>query len=336
MIEEGVDDFGWNLFLDKWRRFKHSASLTDTEDIILELRDSCSDQVNRMLFEFIGFEELNREELTELELLNYIKTVAVRTVHKEVHRWHFSQIDQGESEKVTQFVGRLKAQALLCDYNVVCNCGCKTRVSYADEMVSQRLLSGAANPEHQSKVLGEANELETLKQKVDKMISLEATDEATTKIRTPLASRSGPIKSSRYRRDQKQKLMSSQRKTEEEADVGRPSLMTKSRRPENRRRRCRGCGRTTHAEGKSMARSDCPAWGKTCNACKRPNHFDKVCERRASRSSYAGGLTSGSEEDFFSDSGDDYWSETDCEEATMAYASRSSGFRPRHPPELPM
>ena len=99
MMEEGVDDFGWNLFMDKWRRFKHSAGLTETEDTILELRDCCSDQVNRMLFEFIGFEELNRPSLTELELLNHIKTVAVRTVHKEVHRWHFSQIDQSGSEK---------------------------------------------------------------------------------------------------------------------------------------------------------------------------------------------------------------------------------------------
>ena len=234
-----------------------------------------------------------------------------------------------DRKKVTQFVGRLKAQALLCDYNVECNCG--LRVSYADQMVSQRLLSGAANPEHQSKVLGEADELKTLKQKVDKMISLEATDEATTKIRAPLASRSGPIKSSKYRREQKNKLIGPQRKVEEGADADKPSA-TRPRRPEERKRQCRGCGRNTHPNGKSMARSDCPAWGKTCNSCKRPNHFDKVCERRESRSSYAGGMTSGSEEDFFTDSDDDYWSDTDCKE-TMASASRSSDFRPRHPPE---
>ena len=296
IIEEGVDDFGWNLFLDKWERFKQVASLTEEHEVILELRDSCSDQVNRMLFEFIGTAELNRPDLTEEKLLEHIKTVAVRTIHKEVHRWHFTQINQGDSEKVTKFVGRLKAQAVLCDYNAKCECG--KRVSYADEMVSQRLLAGAMNPEHQSKVIGEANELVTLKDKVDKMISLETTDEASSKIRAPLTSHSNPIKTSQYRRNQKQKLVAEVKKPTGGDDSDRiPAARGRSQRPNGRQRRCRGCGRSNHPNGKSMARSECPAWGSICRSCKRANHFEKVCERR-SKSSFAGGDTSGSEEDF--------------------------------------
>ena len=198
IIEEGVDDFSWNLFLDKWQRYTLAIGVETEREICAELRECCSQEVNRMLFEFIGGKELNSTGMTEAKLLNHIKAVAVRSIHKEVHRYHFNQISQGESEKVAKFVGRLKAQAILCDFNVKCKCG--DRVSYAEEMVAQRLTSGAANPEHMTKVLGEAEELTTLKEKVDKMISLETTDEAANKIRSPQPSHANPMKTSMYKR----------------------------------------------------------------------------------------------------------------------------------------
>jgi hypothetical protein len=30
--------------------------------------------------------------------------------------------------------------------------------------------------------------------------------------------------------------------------------------------------------------SHCPAWGKTCNSCKRPNHMSAVCRQPSTAS----------------------------------------------------
>ena len=57
-----------------------------------------------------------------------------------------------------------------------------------------------------------------------------------------------------------------------------------------RRRRCRGCGRSSHAgaEDKPLSRTNCPAMGKKCLECGGFNHFAKVCEKRKTRASFAG------------------------------------------------
>ena len=285
IIEEGVDDFSWNLFLDKWQRYKQAIGVESEYEMCAELRECCSPEVNRMLFEFIGGEDLSSTDMTEMKLLDHIKAVAVRSIHKEVHRYHFNQISQGESEKVAKFVGRLKAQAILCDFNVKCTCN--ERVSYAEEMVAQRLTSGAANPEHMTKVLGEAEELTTLKEKVNKMISLETTEEAANKIRSSQPSHANPMKTLLYKRDQKQKLVGADKKNLDEELTDRiprrPSFRRSSELRRSgvlRKRRCRGCGRSSHPHGKSMSRTDCPAWGQKCNVCNKTGHFASVCKGR--------------------------------------------------------
>ena len=248
IIEEGVDDFGWQLFLDRWARYKLNAQLTEQKQICLELRTSCSPEIDRLLFEFIGAGDLNSPTLTEEKLLEYIKSVSVRSIHTDVHRWHFGQIYQQEGEQITKYVGRLKSQAVLCDFNIECGCGRNN--SYAEEMISQRMTSGVLNPDHQAKLLGEAEDLNTLKLKVEKMISLETTDEATTKIRSPIGSKVAPMRSSQYKQRKRQSLL----RDNSEQPRGR----SKERRRDIKRR-CRGCGRTSHPGGKSMSREDCPA-----------------------------------------------------------------------------
>ena len=69
IIEEGVDDFGWSLFLDKWERFKLMSKLEANHEICLNLRESCSPEINRLLFQFIGKVDLDSVALTEDKLL---------------------------------------------------------------------------------------------------------------------------------------------------------------------------------------------------------------------------------------------------------------------------
>ena len=182
-IKEGCGEFGWQLFLDRWQRYKQTAKLLTTSEIILELRNTCHENVDKLLFEFVGAQELNSTRLTEKALLGHIKHVAVGSTHKDYERWKFNQICQQEGEPITKFVARLKAQALLCDFNIHVSVG-KTKVahSYAEDMISQRLTSGVVNPEHREKLLSEAPNMQSLKEKVDKLMSLEATEQVSSKF----------------------------------------------------------------------------------------------------------------------------------------------------------
>jgi hypothetical protein len=273
VIEADIDDVEWAIFLDKWRHYKLIAELADEREICLELRESCSPNVNKLLYEFVGTDDLNATGMTEEAMIQHIKSVAVKTVHKEVYRWRYSQLTQGDSEHVTKYAGRLKSQAVLCDYKVTCGCG--TKVSFANEMISQQLVTGLVNPEHQSRVMSEAQDLPDLKSKIDRLISLETTDEATTKMR-PVTSKSSAARFSQYKRTQRAGLTANQDTRGRPKSRGMP-----------RRRRCRGCGRTSHPNGKSLTREECPAFGETCNTCGLKNHFSKVCQRR-SRSGFVG------------------------------------------------
>ena len=276
-IEGGMDEIDWKILLDDWGRYKRRSDLVDEEQICLELRDSCSHDVNKLLYQFIGGDDLNATGLSEIKLLEYIRNVAVKVDHKEVHRLNFSRLKQTDGELASQYVGRLKVKASLCDFSV--NCGCGRGVSYASDMVAQQLVSGLANPEHQAKVIAEAKTLITLEKKVEKVMSLEAADEAAEKIRQP--TKVAPMRSSLYRKKKMHKL------TGKEPEQQRGQALKKDSRDRSsfrqRAPRCRGCGKSTHGPEKKMLRADCPAFGKKCSSCGKEDHFASVCEQRKLR-----------------------------------------------------
>ena len=271
-VEADMEEVTWKIFLDDWDRYKRRAELEDSEEICLELRETCSADVNKLLYQFNGGDELKSDSMTEAKLLKLIRNVAVKVIHPEVHRLNFNAIKQLEGETAARFVGRLKVQASLCEFSVRCKCGCESDVSYAEHMVSQRLVGGLYNQEHQSKVLGEAIQLDTLNKKIERIVSLETTDEAADKIRQPSAI--AAMRSSQYKKGK------------------RVGFVLKSKEPQTSRKfkdrplfkrrapRCRGCGKSSHGPEKQMLRTDCPAYDKKCSNCGKENHFAEVCEQR--------------------------------------------------------
>ena len=290
-VDANIDDIEWGIFLDKWNHYKTITELEGTKEICLELRESCSANVNKLLYQFVGPEELKKTSLTEQQMLDHIKSVAVKTIHEEVHRYNYHQMTQQDSESVAKYVGRLKSQAGLCNFNVKCSCGCATNVSYADEMISQKLVAGLANTEHQSRIISEAGTHKDLKSKVDRLITLETTDDATSKL--AMTSPTSPTRLSA--------LKSQYAKSKKPTNFTRPNNFTRldgnqpnflrgrsnNRESPQRRRRCRGCGRTSHGNGKSLTRDQCPAKDKTCDNCGLLHHLAKVCGRRQTRASFA-------------------------------------------------
>ena len=99
LINANIDDREWELLKDTWNRYKVMTGLQHVHDIRNKLRASCSEDVNRFLFEFVAAETLNKA--TEEELLQHIRAVAVKTTHKEVHRMNFGKLIQSEGEFIT-------------------------------------------------------------------------------------------------------------------------------------------------------------------------------------------------------------------------------------------
>ena len=289
VIEGNLSDSEWALFLDTWGRYKVMTGLKEIADIRMELRAACSNEVNKLLFEFVGATPL--DGASEDELLGHIKGIAVKGLHKEVHRVNFGKLKQGDNENITHFVARLKAQASLCSFNVECPCG--TKVSFAEEMVSQQLVAGLLVSEHQSKLLSEANTLTTLQAKVERLQSLEATAESATKLHVPggsTSSTSGAAKSA-YRKGNETK------KNREKKQGGAI---------------CQLCGRNNHY-GRSMAPKDCPAQKKKCNKCEKEGHFGKMC--KAEKSVASAGVEETEEgEDEISEASSAYFFATHIEE----------------------
>ena len=244
-IDADCTDNRWVIFCDAWNRYKQMSSLSTGEEIRNELRSSCSPKVNEMLFNFVGPDELNNAN--EQDLMKHIKAVAVRAVHPEVYRQQFFTLKQSDGESITNFVSRLKAQAMLCDFTCQ-NQTCTT--SYSPEMVKSQLIAGTLNPSHQSKVLSEMEALRTLDQVINRLLTLESTEMAATHFRSPFSTlqTTGHITLNR----RKQFPPKQDRK---------------------KQKQCYGCGEPYHSNG----RPSCPAWGKACTNCKKPNHFSSVC-----------------------------------------------------------
>ena len=287
-IEADLDGAMWAVFLDKWRHYKRIAELTEQE-VVLELHEACSPQVHKLLYQYVGTGALHNETITEEELLTHIKSVAVKAINVEVYRWRFTQLRQEQGEPVTKYVGRLKSEAVLCNYFVKCQCD--REITFAEEMISQQLITGLANQEHQSRLLSEAQELTTLQSRIDRLISLETTDDATAHINHQIASRSSVVRSG-YKQEQRNRFMqkashsdrSPRRREEREYQRGRGTtrgrVTGRRDRAQSPKRRCNGCGRSSHPEGKGLSREECPVFGQTCHTCGQDNHFAKVCSRR--------------------------------------------------------
>ena len=324
-IESDLDEMSWEIFLDNFSRYKKMANLQTNEEICMELREACSKDVNKSLYQYIGVTDLNADNLTEAKLLEHIKSVAVKPIHPEVHRWNFNGLAQNEGEPIAQFVGRLKGEAALCRFTV--KCSCDREVSYAEEMISQRMICGLVNTEHQSKLLSEAKDLDTLLKKVQRITSLETTDEAQNQIRNQ--SKVNAIRS-QYRKQQKSK-----------ATGGFPPRRKNFPSHKKFPWKCRGCGKTDHGPKKTRNRSDCTALGHECKSCGKQNHFESVCEARKSHVSFArhnDGETSDGDSCYDDDADYEYSEDSDVDDTNPADENISSiaanrlDFRHAKPP----
>ena len=104
-IDADSTDSDWAMFMDSWSCYKVMSKISDQTEVRKELRSTCSSVVNRLLFDFVEAATLNT--CTEQQLLDHIKSVAVRGMHKEVHHQKFHNLHQAEGESITHYLVRL-------------------------------------------------------------------------------------------------------------------------------------------------------------------------------------------------------------------------------------
>ena len=263
VINAGMDDREWAVYLDSWSLYKNMTGITDPNTLRMELRAACSTDLNRMLFEFVGADALNT--CTEEEMLAHIKSVAVKQTHPEVHQTSFNLMKQDQGEPITRFVSRLKAKAFLCKFEIQCSDHDPPRsISYAEHMVAQRLVAGLANVDHQRKILSEAATLTTLDAKIKRLQILETTEESASVLHGGPSAIPAPAPAevaatrSQYRRDRTN------------GGDDKPEEIPL----------CKGCGDPYHEGG----RKNCHAINKKCLSCKMRGHLAKVCLKSKSKS----------------------------------------------------
>ena len=262
LINANIDDREWALFADAWGRYKKMCRLddADVENICLELRECCSADVNKFLFEYVGPTKL--DACDEQQLIAHIKSVAVKVVHKEVHRMAFNSMWQEQGEPVTQWVARLRSKAYLCEFQIPCPCCTPSvQVSYAEEEIAQRLVAGLCNEEHKRRILSESTTLTTLDLKVKRLQVLETTEQSAQSLLRP--QHPPPAEASVVKSQYKAGKVTP-KETVGEADD-----------------QCQWCGLTSHPGGKPLEKKSCPARQKKCSKCQKTGHFGRVCRSSA-------------------------------------------------------
>ena len=176
---------------------------------------------------------------------------------------------------ITHFVARLKSQAMLCEFKVKRqSTECRSDVNYAEEMVSNQMIAGLQNHDHQSRILSEIASLETFQLKFDKLVSLETTEKPSSHLQQkPNTTSSMAPQKSQYQRRKFVKRISVPDKRQPQSNEDEKN--------------CKGCGRTWHPGGKSMSRSNCPAIDKECLNCGIKGHLQWVCKKPKKNSSAA-------------------------------------------------
>ena len=183
-IQPDTTDEDWRLFLFQWQRYKNQCQLKSSSAIRDELLSTCSQDLEKQLFNIAGA-GLNR--LTEEQLLDQIREVAVRGLNVEVHRHQFHAMRQSQGEDITQFVSRLRSKASLCSFAVTAHrpteeSQCPGPISYEEDALKTQMVVGLYDKDHQNRVLNDAAKYSSFKKLYQALQTMEAADTSRMKL----------------------------------------------------------------------------------------------------------------------------------------------------------
>ena len=228
----------WNDFYMAWLQYKDEYGLTG-QAITRQLYACCTTELATSLSRTTGGAHFT---LSEAQLVEHMKGLAVRYQNPAVHVQEFLGLSQQHDEGVRHYLSRLKGVASRCSFEIKCSCGITN--SFTEAITRFKLIAGLADTDIKQDILSKSD------------MSLEETVKAVE------GKESGKVA--------KMKVGT------QDAKVS----AVKSDSPEtpNKPKRCRNCNRTGHSSGQAEREKSCPAWGKKCDSCGKEGHYKACCK----------------------------------------------------------
>ena len=198
---------------------------------------------------FVWAEESDKDKIANV--LKMFKDYCMPRKNTLIERYLFWERKQTEGESLDQFVNDLKTRAKNCEYNDQTNYMIRDRIIFGihDERLRERLLRESDNPTLE-KVVDMCRAAEASKKQL-KTIKGEAQVDAITK--------------KPHIKDRFPATQTKQKRFTPPASSRPMQKFTKEKTFD-----CNKCG-NNHKP------NSCPAYGKQCRLCKKPNHFAKQC-----------------------------------------------------------
>ena len=246
----------WQYFMSRWGDYVKATRL-EGQDRVIQLLECCDDQLRKDLTRNAGG---TLTEVTEDQVFAAMKKLAIRQENTMVARVTLHNMKQDRGEPVRAYGARLRGQASVCKFTQQCS-GCTATVDYTEAMIKDVLYRGLDDSEIQMDLLGDRNQDMTLEQVLAFVEAKEAGKRSASRLLLPQAA--DAVASSTYRKQKKPQAKNTSPKDQ-------PT--------------CMYCGTKGHGRNPPtrVRRTECPAFGTTCNHCGRDHHFEKVCRNKHS------------------------------------------------------
>ena len=235
---------------DEWKRFKRqweiystvSGLTTQEKKYVCNMFLHVSGEEGQRIYDSLDFEATEDKEDITL-ILKKFETTINGEINESYERYQFNKREQKHDESIDTYIAALKELAKNCNF---CKC-------LKDSLLRDRIVAGVVSNSTRKKLL-QKRDL-TLKDAIDICRS----DEAAVMQLKAMGAHSI--------NDQTDIATESVNKMKLNA---RPkSMPNEQKRPTGK---CKFCG-TVHTFDKNT----CPAFGKNCNKCGKPNHFARQC-----------------------------------------------------------
>ena len=258
----------WSYFESRWGDYKELTSIKEGS-IVVNLMECCDEDLRKNIFRTYGSLKNNTEE----EALKKIKKLAVHIENVRVARVTLHQMKQDQDDPVRGFVAKLKGQASICNYTMKfrCQCDIESDINYADEIVSNVLISGLADNQIQREILSDVNQEMSLEQMVNLIEAKEVGNRSASQVTNIV--KTYAVKST-YKRDVNNTIKTQNQPSRDENTNSKDKPW-----------HCGWCGKHGHGNygDPQKRRRVCPAFHHTCKNCSRKGHYERSCKQLGPR-----------------------------------------------------
>ena len=238
----------WKVFIRAWKNYEIAARLKDpskpNENKLLRTATflTCLESDALDIYEGLKFDnDMDKDDIDIV--ITKFEEYCVGQRNETFERYNFNMRVQQEGETVDAYVTALKTLAKTCNFGQL-----------QDNLLRDRIVIGIKDNATRKKLLNMPKL--TLKECIDMCRTHESTSlQIKTMTQQEVSAVSTRPSSSKHYSANKQKKSA-------HADKGKEI-------------NCIFCGKK-HAKD----RNQCPAWGKKCSTCHKPNHFSTVCKSR--------------------------------------------------------